>query len=680
MKNIFKLGTLLFLFTLCGCDDDSKEIFEGVDNHINSFTLTSTGGTRYEAAIIGNQIVMTIPQNESLQDAKVEYSVCEQTDLFPSPANIKDWNNEHVFRVVSHNQTLRDYTYTVKRKDVNSEGTIELLTQTDVNAFAQTGINTIEGSLILGSINGTTDDPIKDLSPLSGLTNVRYNIVINNSFAGSSLAGLENIVSAGGLTIGSATTPTTPKEGIAVVLSSLESLGKLQINSSQVTALILPKLKTVGDTYIDANMLAMADFSSLETCDENFIMKASSGNTYLTTLALPAFNHVRCNMQIEKYTKIETLSLPKLEKVGGNVTLSTLGSITELSLPEFAQCGGSFSSANLNKATKISLPKLVSVPTLSLTGNTSNSSTEEIELPLLENVSNDLTIKMGALSIETLSLPALKNVGGKLDIEYLKSLTSLEIPSLSSVGTSIYLYYLVVLSALDINKVENLPSLEIVACYQLADIKANAELSNVKFNAGSQVGAVVPTFVVPTKINGKLEVSNYRYSSEDDWVLKNVTYIGTFTYSGSGTAGTVNALFEDLEEIGTFDVSNGNYFKSISFPKLKEVKEKFTLNYTQNINNGGINIPVLKKIKSLTFNGSSYASGASSFKLRTNLEDFSNVEEIGDITIKWWGAISDFSGLKKAVPSLTSTTWNVLENLVYNPTYQDMVDGKYTKE
>lgn len=91
-------------------------------------------------------------------------------------------------------------------------------------------------------------------------------------------------------------------------------------------------------------------------------------------------------------------------------------------------------------------------------------------------------------------------------------------------------------------------------------------------------------------------------------------------------------------------------------------------------------MPVLKKIKSLTFNGSSYASGASSFKLRTNLEDFSNVEEIGDVTIKWWGAISDFSGLKKAVPSLTSTTWNVLENLVYNPTYQDMVDGKYTKE
>lgn len=45
-------------------------------------------------------------------------------------------------------------------------------------------------------------------------------------------------------------------------------------------------------------------------------------------------------------------------------------------------------------------------------------------------------------------------------------------------------------------------------------------------------------------------------------------------------------------------------------------------------------MPVLKKIKSLTFNSSSYASKTSSFKLRTNLEEFNNVEEISDITIK----------------------------------------------
>lgn len=680
MKNIFKLGILLFLFTLCGCDDDSKEIFEGVDNHINSFVLTTTAGTKYEAAIVGDQIVMTIPQNESLQDAKVNYSVCERTELFPSPANIKDWDNEHVFRVVSHNQTLRDYTYTVKRATVGSEGTVVLLTQADVKAFAETGINAIEGNLVLGSIYGNTEDPITDLTPLSGLTKVRYNIIINNTFSASSLIGLDKIVSAGGLIIGTPSTPSIPQEGISVVLSSLESLGELQINSSQVTALLLPKLKSVGGTYIDASMLSMTDFSSLENCDGNFIAKVSSGNTYLSAFVLPVLKQVRGNMQIEKYTKIATLSMPKLTEVNGNFSLISLNAVSELSLPEFSLCDGNFSSSNLDKAIKISLPKLVSISSFSLTGSTSNSSTEKIELPLLENVKNDLIIKMAALSIESLPLPSLKTVGGKLDIEYLKSLTSLEVPSLSSVGTSFYLNSLITLPKLDINKIANLPSLEIISCYQLATIKANAVLAEVKFNGGSQAGAVVPTFDIPTKINGKLEVSNYRYSSEGEWRLKNVTEIGTFTYSGSGTSGTVNMVFEDLAKIGTFNISSGYYMKTASFPKLTEVTENFTFNYTQYIENGGINIPLLRKIKSLTFNGASYPAGASSFKLRTNLEDFANVEEISDLTIKWWGAITDFSGLKKAVPSLTATTWNVTENLVYNPSYQNMIDGKYTKE
>lgn len=680
MKNIFKLGTLLFLFVLCGCSDDSDEIFEGVDNYISSFTLTATNGTKYSAAIVGEQIIVSIPQSESLQDARAEYTVSEQADLFPSPATISDWDHEHVFRVVSHNQTLKDYTYTVKRTAVNSEGSVVLLTQSDVNAFAETGITAIEGSLILGAINGTTDDPITDLSPLSGLTSVRYDIVINNTFAAASLTGLENVIYAGGLSIGSAVTATTPQEGVAVVMSSLESLGQLQINSSQVTALLLPKLKTVGTTYIDASMLAMTDLSALETCDGHFIVKTSSGNGYLTTFSLPELRQVRGNMQIEKYTKIETLLLPKLAKVDGGLALTSLGAVSELSLPELIECGSSLTTSNLDKATRISLPKLKSVSALSLSGSTSNSSTEEIELPQLENVNNDLIIKMAAMSIETLSLPALKSVGGKLDIEYLKALTSLEIPLLSSIGTSVYLYYLNLLPSLDVSKIENLPSLQILGCGQLATVKASAELNNVNFNAASQTDAFIPTFTVPTQIKGKLEVSGYKYSAEGDWKLKNVTEIGTFTYSGTGSQGVVNLIFEDLERIGTFNVPTGYYFKSASFPKLTEVTENFTFGYTQYIGNGGISVPVLKKIKSLTFNGASYAGAASSFKLRTNLEDFANVTEIGSVTIKWWGALADFSGLKNAIPSLSASSWEVKENTLYNPTYQDMVDGKYTKD
>lgn len=680
MKNIFKLGIFLLFFTFCGCGDDSEELFEGTDNYISSFVLTTADGGKYEAAIIGDQIIVTAPKNETFKDAKVEYKVSEQAQLFPSPADVSNWNSEQVFRVVSHNRTLKDYTYTVKRTAINSEGTIVLLTQSDVNAFAKTGITEIKGSLVLGSLSGTTEDPIKDLSPLSNITNVRYDIVINTSLDATSLVGLDNIVSAGGLTIGTAAVASNPQNGMAIVLSSLESLGQLQINSSQVTSLLLPKLKTVGNVYIDANMLSTTDFSSLEVCDGHFIVKATTANTYLTTLALPSLKQVRGNMQIEKYTKVMTLSLPKLTTVEGSIALTTLSAVTVLSLPELSQCGNSLTVTSLDKATKLSFPKLTTVPALSLSSSSWTAlPIEKIEFPLLENVDKDLYIKLNSANLEILSFPALKKVGGKLDIEAFKNLTTLDIPQLAFIGTSLYLYGLNVLESIDITKINDLPSLELISCYKLATIKAPSELNNVTFNAGSTEGVPVPTFSVPTQIKGKLEVSNYKYSKEGDWTLKNVTRIdGTFTYSGSGSSGVVNLIFEDVETIRTFNIGSGYYFKSASFPKLTEVTERFEFDYTQYMGNGSISLPKLKKIKNLTFNGASYSGGASSFKLRTNLEDFANVTEIGEVNIKWWGALNDFSGLKNALPSLSASNWHVTENTVYNPTYQDMVDGKYT--
>ena len=190
MRKILILAAAVFAF--CGCNDkEENQPFAGIDNHITSFALTAKDGTVYRAALVGDEIVVSIPRNVSLEGATADYERCEQAILYPDPARITDWDNEHRFRVMAYNQTLRDYAYSVKRNDVTA-GSVALPTQADVEAFAATGATVIEGNLTIGDFSAC-DDPVTDLAPLAGLTDVRYNIVVGNSFAGEKLSGLENL-------------------------------------------------------------------------------------------------------------------------------------------------------------------------------------------------------------------------------------------------------------------------------------------------------------------------------------------------------------------------------------------------------------------------------------------------------------------------------------------------------
>lgn len=99
--------------------------------------------------------MVSIPRNVSLEGATADYELCEQAILYPDPARITDWDNEHRFRVMAYNQTLRDYAYSVKRNDVTA-GSVALPTQADVEAFAATGATVIEGNLTIGDFRPAT--------------------------------------------------------------------------------------------------------------------------------------------------------------------------------------------------------------------------------------------------------------------------------------------------------------------------------------------------------------------------------------------------------------------------------------------------------------------------------------------------------------------------------------------
>lgn len=104
MRKILILAAAVFAF--CGCNDkEENQPFAGIDNHITSFALTAKDGTVYRAALVGDEIVVSIPRNVSLEGATADYELCEQAILYPDPARITDWDNEHRFRVMAYNQT-----------------------------------------------------------------------------------------------------------------------------------------------------------------------------------------------------------------------------------------------------------------------------------------------------------------------------------------------------------------------------------------------------------------------------------------------------------------------------------------------------------------------------------------------------------------------------------------------
>lgn len=690
MKYIYAFFIASALLTMFGCNDSKDETqFEGIDNHVTSFVLTTVEGAVYEAAITGGRIEVTVPENCSLEGARAACTVCEQAVLYPDPAAIGDWDNEHRFRVVSKGGSQRDYLYTVRRTGVASGGSVVLLAQSDVEAFAASGVSVVEGSLVIGSLSAVADDPITDLSPLSHLTEVRYDICINSSFKGESLDGLGGVVRAGGLVIGSQSAAVSLENGLSVDMPSLESLGALHINCADVTALQFPRLRSLGSLYADAAGLAMADLSKVENCDGYFIMKAgttsSSSNTMLTSLDLSSLRVVRGMFSIEKYAKMQSLALPKLELADGTISLTSLTALEEVSMPVLQSCGG-VACKTLSAAARYSFPELVTVSgDLSVEGNTSVSPIEEITLPKLRSTAGRICFQTAVTeSLERLELPELMSVGGDMELRYMRNVAEIVTPRLTAVGGKLYLYYMSGIAHLDISGIADLRRLDVIGCSDLALITAGEELNDVAFNGASTLTHQVnlPAFENPVKIKGTLDIGSYRATAVSEMELANVVEAGTLKAGFSGSSGAYLTLrFPDLERVGTFTCTSAYWLKGLELPKLAEVTVKMEMNYMQYVPDGGISIPELRKINELVFNGSTMASTAKNFTLRTSLADFADVEQIGKLTVKWWGAITDFSGLSKAAASVPDGNWDISGNVLngstsgFNPTKQDILDG-----
>ena len=263
----------LVSLSFTGCDEENND-FTGSDNYLNSFSLEKDG-TVYHAEIVNDLVTLTIPQEVDLQGATATYQICEMATISPDPATITEWNEARLFTVTSYSGESRNYNYSVMREEKISGGNVILATQADVEAFAAENIKILDGNLIIGEdeIPGVEYDTIKTLAPLAGLAQIKGNLVINNSFGGTSLDGLQNIRYVGNLRMGdeNAVFDNGKETLVSVQLPALETVaGEITVNSEKVDIISFDALSETMSLYINGKNFNGISLPLLKTVFGNF--------------------------------------------------------------------------------------------------------------------------------------------------------------------------------------------------------------------------------------------------------------------------------------------------------------------------------------------------------------------------------------------------------------------------
>ena len=141
-------------------------------------------------------------------------------------------------------------------------------------------------------------------------------------------------------------------------------------------------------------------------------------------------------------------------------------------------------------------------------------------------------------------------------------------------------------------------------------------------------------------------------------------------------ASTLTGLeMPNLESVKTINVGSAGKMKIFKAPKLKECT---TFMFKGGVLVEDLDFSSLEKVDAFTYYGATAAAKAKDCIL-TNMNAFSALKSATKIDIRYCGNLADFSGLKNVVGSISSSSnWTVM-GCAYNPTLQDMMDGKYTE-
>ena len=697
MKNYF-LPMLLSLFFLGACDKNDEIIPEDADENFITSVVMTVDGKSYTADITDNTVTITVPYTVSLNNAEVEFKYTTSATIIPNPETVTDWDNERTFRVTSYNGDAREYAYKVVKSEIESDGDVELKTTEEVASFAATKTTVVKGNLIIGS-DAEEAEKITDISALVSLKEVTGNIVIRNSYNGADLTGLDNIVSAGGLQVGSADVASKATELHMISMKALEMLsGDISVYNDQVTYVLFEKLATIeGSVMFNAPSLQSFEFPVLTTVGQDLNIQG-------------------LNEENKAAGTIASLELPELTSVGGVLSVNNLAKLTSMNFLKLKETGGlDFHTVPVMLET-INLPEIETV-------NGSIIMEANMEAPPTGSFvpqRNDVLLAFGGMD-------KLTTVKGQIKI---KNFTALkQLPDWSKITTlgSITLDYLEDVSGtLMLPNArfetfgETAPQIEIISKMLLTKIETAEDLSNVNF-----VVKQIQNFVFP-EINFK-SINDFTYTptsvKDNPVIIPTIQHVhGNLEVEGNIT--NQNVEFPDLEIIDGYGYIQKFETGSVTMSALKEVGGQFYISGYPN----GCDLPLLSKVccsaspvyyeegegsLAITLQGKSLvlpellhvggeglfvnrATGITCDKLQTidgtlqiksatslSQETFSmkKLETLHGVVFDGLTKFTDYTFFGKFIENgmITEENWSVTK-CGYNPDFQDMKDKKYTQE
>lgn len=716
MKRIYiLLCCSLFLLLVSSCRKEDNT-FKGTDNIIASFQLKK-GDLVLKAAITPDSISVIAPENMVLTGVAATVVLSERAKISPDPAGIEDWSIAHEFVVTSYSGAKRTYRYSVTRNVIAADGDILLVRQADVDSLAALGVSKINGNLTVGQKTGA--DSIYSLAALSAITNITGSLVINPTFAGHNLAGLQNVESVGSLLFGPAFGTYT-----VGVLTFIDTLS-------------LPKLNTVRtDFVLNGNGFKVLDMPSLKNVDGSlqFLYLDS-----ITQIKLPVLEQALGSLIIlgsGQENKLSSIEFPALKKAG-DIQVAQLPNLNSISFTALKDAQ-SFVITNNQKLTAINAAAVTAVY-----GNVDFSNdglVTKLELVALEKIAGNFTIE-NLFALENLDgLSVLKSVGGQLRLNNLSALTAwnglkkletisgncqlMGIPllndpnleglqSLMHVGGDMMMYGVAFkkftgfkltklkflniygsddspIESIDISGVDVQERIVIGNMPKQVKLKGKDVCTAALFLEGAAVSiegfkevkdmtftyylgeSPVPVQSFPMqKITGNLTIAVLGFN---EVTLPNLTEIhGKSQIDGYGATAIE---FHNLSIAGEMNLNiGGSGVDVFTIPALEKVKGDLVIAtglYSGSI--GDLQFPKLKTIEGrLSLLGANEYYGNTRM---TNLNGFSALTSAQGIDVHYNLELKDYSGIKNVLSSFTAEQWSVFGN-AYNPSHEDLQNGKF---
>ena len=671
---------IIFLFAglfLFGCSDDDQEFtgIEGKDRFISSFTL-KIDGISYDASIVGDKISIEVPYRVKLEGASVEYTLSEGATINPNPSKLQDWGTEWKFVVTSNTKESAVYYYSYRYADIAQSGSVTLKTQEEVDKFANTGINKINGNLVIGTMDG---EPIENLNGLKNLREINNSLIINPSYKGVNLSGLEGLEILGAFKLGSQIAYDSSVGLKHIEFPVLKSItGDFIVNSTSVEKVLMPKLENVGeDFYIVSDVFLDLDVTALTNVAGSVTLEGGveeTGKATTEALTLTSLKNVGKNFTVQKFPNIQGVYNPELLAVGGLIKMSSMN-MQHIIMNKLEQAGGIDIVSQY--ALIVEFPNLISCGRLLIDG----------------------------AKVTQLNLSALKNMYGDMILCNLL----IEELDISNVDFNSYLFSQKCneLKKIIVPKVFNGSFEFLPPGTKLTEfILDGAQVVNGSFKAKGY--SFVESFKMPIEeIKGDMELCLNRGSVK---FIKTVDFSKLKTIGGSLTIyenySVPEIRFDELISIGTFcNLSTAGVETGLVFPKLKEIGSRQVpgMNYinTLNLDDKEVSSPDLEKVygdlviitgrsRSLLFDHISFPSlreisNKLIIKSLVKLNDvilkidFSSLESVQSVSIDAQEAVSDFSAFSQLFTSgviKEASQWTVTR-CGYIPTFQDMMDGKY---